>query len=368
MAGKFVSIEEAARLLGVSVEEVNRLVDRKKLFPMRDGAALKFKVDEIERVAASLGDDSSRSDSLSLDLDLPTPSADDLAIGNVIDIGDLGAGSGADAGSQTLVRGDAGAGGLSDLALDIDEEKSAESDDLSLESIIGASSPSLVRSTLGSGPLGGTATDSGPLALDASNVVAGGSGPVPGSQLTGSIGGLAAAPGSGGFTVPADSGLSLDDGGIGVSGIDLGGPGPSGIGASGIGVSNVEGPPADDAFELGADLGDEESASVVIATEESGDSSFYANVAEESASVQFEDSSIAADSSSASILGADAYARPVEMGFNGWQLTGLTCCALFLLAGAFVMYEVAATIRSPVGEPSTAPLLDALSATFGWKN
>lgn len=376
MAGKFVSIEEAARLLGESVEEVNRLVDRKKLFPMRDGAALKFKVEEIERVAASLGDDSSRSDSLTLDLDLPTPTADDLAIGNVIDIGDVGPGGKADAGSQTLVRGDADAGGLSGLALDMDDGKSTDSDDLSLESIIGASSPSLVRAPGGSEPLGITAADSGPLALDASNVVAGGSAAAPGSQATGSSGRLTGVPGSGGFTVPADSGLSLDDGGIGISGIDLSVPNASGIaasgiGASGIGVSNVGGPPADDAFELGADLGDEESASVVIATEESGDSSFFANVAgesEDSASVQFEDSSIAAESSSASLLGVDAYAQPAEMGFNGWQLTGLTCCALFLLAGAFVMYEVAWTIRTPAGVPASAPLLDGLSATFGWKN
>ena len=43
MAGRFVSLEEAARLLGVSMDEVNRLVDRKKLFPMRDGATVKFR-------------------------------------------------------------------------------------------------------------------------------------------------------------------------------------------------------------------------------------------------------------------------------------------------------------------------------------
>ena len=52
MAGKFLTPEEAAQRLGVAVEEVNRLVDRKELFPMRDGAAIKFKVDDIERVIA----------------------------------------------------------------------------------------------------------------------------------------------------------------------------------------------------------------------------------------------------------------------------------------------------------------------------
>lgn len=36
MAGKFLTLEEAARHLGVTIEEINRLVDRKQLFPMRD--------------------------------------------------------------------------------------------------------------------------------------------------------------------------------------------------------------------------------------------------------------------------------------------------------------------------------------------
>ena len=51
MAGKFLSLEETARLLGVAVDEVQRLVDRKKLFPMRDGATIKFKADDVERLA-----------------------------------------------------------------------------------------------------------------------------------------------------------------------------------------------------------------------------------------------------------------------------------------------------------------------------
>ena len=71
MAGKFLSLEDAARHLGISTDEVNRLVDRKKLFPMRDGTTLKFKLDEVERLAATLGEESSYSGELSLDLDAP---------------------------------------------------------------------------------------------------------------------------------------------------------------------------------------------------------------------------------------------------------------------------------------------------------
>ena len=358
MAGKFVSIEDAAKLLGVSVDEVNRLVDRKKLFPMRDGATLKFKVDEIERVRGSLGDDSSLSASQSLELDLPTLGGDDFAIGDPIDVGDASA----SAGSQTLVRGPAGggAGDLSGLALGGDEDDSAtDSDDLALESIVGASSPSLARPAAGSGSLVGSAPGGDePLTLDLSNVVADpGVGAGPGSQATG-IGSL---PAGSGFGAPLDSGLSLEDGGIAVSGIDLD------VGSMpGSGVSEAGGSLAGDAFELGADTGDEDSASVVIATEESGDSSFFANAVDDSASVQFGDSSVV--DSSSSMLGEGLIPEAaVEMRFSGWQIAGLCCCALVLLAGAFIMYDLAWSIRTPQGTPVSAPLLTALSDAFGWR-
>ena len=357
MAGKFVSIEEAARLLGVSVDEVNRLVDRKKLFPMRDGASSKFKVDEIERVAATLGEDSSRSESLSLDLDLPTPGVDDLALGDAIDIGDALSGNLADAGSQTLVRG--GGGDLSGLAFEDDADSASDSDDLAIESIIGASSPSLARPAAGSGSLAGSAPAAGePLTLDLSGVAGGiGSGSLAGSQATGG----GSMPGGSGFSAPADGGLSLEDGGLGVSGIELD------VGMlPGSGISEAGGSLAGDAFELGADGGEEDSASVVIATEESGESSFFGQVNDDSASVQFGDSSVV-DSASSSMLGEPFVEPPAEMTFSAWQIAGLTCCALVLLAGGFIMYDLAWTIRQPQGSPVTAPLLNALSESFGWR-
>ena len=93
MAGKFLTLEEAARRLGVAVEDVNRLVDRKELFPMRDGTTIKFKVDEIERVAADLAADrSSASSDLALDLNLSAVAA--------------GTGAGADAGDDDFVLSD----------------------------------------------------------------------------------------------------------------------------------------------------------------------------------------------------------------------------------------------------------------------
>ncbi len=50
MAMKLVDQEEAAKILGVSVEEINALRDRKELFPFRDGSTWKYKVDDLERL------------------------------------------------------------------------------------------------------------------------------------------------------------------------------------------------------------------------------------------------------------------------------------------------------------------------------
>lgn len=49
MAGRFLSLEEAAEKLGVSADDVHRLVDRKRLYPIRDGGGLKFKADDLDQ-------------------------------------------------------------------------------------------------------------------------------------------------------------------------------------------------------------------------------------------------------------------------------------------------------------------------------
>jgi hypothetical protein len=54
MAKKLIDQEEAAKMLGVSVEEINKMRDRKQLFPYRDGDAWKFKADDIERMKEEL--------------------------------------------------------------------------------------------------------------------------------------------------------------------------------------------------------------------------------------------------------------------------------------------------------------------------
>ncbi|MFM8579006.1 MAG: helix-turn-helix domain-containing protein, partial [Planctomycetaceae bacterium] len=68
MAG-LLTLEESAQRLGVAVEEVLRLVERRELFPLRDGPTLKFKADDLERYSRSIQDDDG------LDLELSGPGA-----------------------------------------------------------------------------------------------------------------------------------------------------------------------------------------------------------------------------------------------------------------------------------------------------
>lgn len=54
MAKKLIDQDEAARILGVSSEEIGSFRDRKKLFPYRDGAEWKFKQEDVERLRDEL--------------------------------------------------------------------------------------------------------------------------------------------------------------------------------------------------------------------------------------------------------------------------------------------------------------------------
>jgi excisionase family DNA binding protein len=49
MAAPLISLEEAARLLGKTTDEVKRLLERRELYAVRDGATWKFKPEEIQR-------------------------------------------------------------------------------------------------------------------------------------------------------------------------------------------------------------------------------------------------------------------------------------------------------------------------------
>jgi excisionase family DNA binding protein len=385
MAGRFLTIEEAAAALGVSADEINRLVDRKQLFPMRDGTALKFKADEIQRAKESRDDEDSVTDDMSLDLDSPSlggvnasrisgPAAtggaasgiDNVVIGDAVDDEDwvLGGASGIHVGSQTLVRGDAAGGDAP--AAEPGESLAGGSllggSGLEIDSLIASAGP--LPPAAGSAPAaaigGDPAADDLTLDLFADD---------PKAAAAGSAVGGGASLAGVGLSGPLDSGLSLEDGDLAGSGIDLAAAPPSAIdggGRSELGASGTDLGGA--AFDLG-DLGDEESASVVIATEDTGDSSFFGAAVDDAASVSY------GDSSSGSLVptGGDTTGLDypldydVGMSFSVWQIVGLVCCMLLLLGGTLVMFDLLWTIRAPRTTPLSAPLLNALAEVFGWR-
>jgi excisionase family DNA binding protein len=409
MAGKFLSLEDAARQLGVSIDEVNRLVDRKKLFPMRDGATIKFKADDVERVGRSLGEESSLSGDLSLDLEMPDVApalsaagslsgldTDDIVVGDAIEAGEsifsVDAPD-ANAASQTLVRGDEALGssaiaigpasGLSMPSLggasaadvvfgDSLVGEGPESEDLALESLVGgssqllSSSPSLATGSAASTPQSLVAPAlsdaSGTLAIDLSDVAGG---PAGGSLVLGS--GAALSGGSDGgaglsLSGALDSGLSLEDGDIQMSGIDLGAMNEAGSGP--LDGGTVLG---GDDFELGGAAGDDESASVVIAEEsETGDSSFFGQTMVSADGSSFSEESVASSSVASEALDLP-FGGGREMTFSLLQTLGLICCSLLLLFGGFIAFDLVRTIGTTKGVAIATPLLDAMAGAFGWR-
>jgi len=380
MAGKFLTVEEAASQLGVTADEVNRLVDRKQLFPIRDGATLKFKVEEVERAARSIAEENPGADGLSLDLDLPE-AGDPAATGGLSGVGEdillddaieadvsifqtegtkspspsetnINAGVAAGSGLSMPDLEGGGSGSAAELVFGGDETH--ESEELALESIVGASSPSLAGSAI----VGNPTDDDGTLQIDLGDVAIPDAG---GSLAVGSgapISGIAAG-GSLALSGALDSGLSLEEGGIEVSGVDLGaGSGPS-IGDDATALGG-------DDFELGGGGGDEESASVVIATE-SGDSSFFGQGMADQSSSFSEDLGTVVPSSIASEMSEMQFAPSPEMTFSIWQTIGLICCALLLLFGGFIAYDVVRTIGSPESTRLANPLLNAMADAFGWR-
>ncbi len=406
MAGNILSLEEAAHRLGVTIDEINRLVDRKKLFPMRDGPTVKFKLDDIERAASDLASDrgdesSSGADDLALNLDLSSPSLvggpgspsgsgiadDDIMLGDAIDEGDsiFGIDDAPSPPSRTIIqeKGDHAVGG-EDLMIG-DAGSALASSDLELDSIIGASSPSLARGPVG--PASGLGSDvaggggSGTLAIDLSNLgsgsIAGLSGPAPGNALSGALDSGLSLEGSD----LAASGLNLGGSGVelggsgvrlGDSGLDLGGsPIGSGVGSGvgsgiGSGVDDIGGAFGGDAFDLGDSTTDDESASVVISTEDTGDSSFFGAVTDDSGSVSLDDGSSLSPVGMA--IGEDGFLEGAAgPPFSVLQIVGLVCCTLFLLTCSLVMIDLVWAIRAPVGEPISSPLLQALTDLFAWR-
>jgi excisionase family DNA binding protein len=414
MAGKFLLLEEAALRLGISADEIHRLVEKKKLFPLRDGTTLKFKIDELDRLAAEGVDgDEPVTDTLELDLDdvKSEPAGGSIAMADSVGLGDVGLGDAIQQDESIFAKDQAGQDDLAQTMLGtVDGIGGLDAMELDLDSIVGLSSPS-VAAPSPAGPSGqsaaaGTAgaVDSGTLDIDLSGIGVGsqpshaagsnatgslvlgsgalgsgalGSGALGSGALgSGALGSGALGSGALGSGVDAaglsgslinagaalsgalDSGLSLEDGDAAVSGIDLGPLDEGQLAEDGATAL------AGDEFELGGLGGDDDSASVVGV--ETGDSSFFPT----------EEGGESSDFTGDIPMGMDA---ATDMGdltpgevvpdtkFSVWQISGLVCCALLLLTGGFVMFDLMRTIGSPDDLSLSSPLLNPLATVFGWR-
>ncbi|MCL4206328.1 MAG: hypothetical protein KJ000_27920 [Pirellulaceae bacterium] len=105
MAAKFIELNEAAKQLGVTADQLNDMRLRGEIFGTRDGSTWKFKAEEVERVAEERSGgslDSGDDDALSFDSDINASSSDlqlesegvasdsPTAIGAMDDFDDLG--------------------------------------------------------------------------------------------------------------------------------------------------------------------------------------------------------------------------------------------------------------------------------------
>ncbi len=404
MAGRFLTVDEAAMQLGVEPDEINRLVDRKKLFPMRDGGTMKFRYDDVVRFAQSRGESSDSSSELSLDFDIKSSGTSSVSKpsagfdGGVLDIGGLEL--------DGLELGDAGGEGLS-IFDDAGPTSKIVSETVLRRGTIEASHVSISSPSLpGMSNVSGVAINDDILgeSLAVGSAALSGSGPRTGIGAThdgtaslsglGSVGGGSLTLGSGlgasgiagvtgvgageGLSAAGESGLSLEDddvqlSGIQLSGVNLSTAGSIGDGGSGIDLGAVDDQAGDieggtmlagDAFELGAVGGDEESASVVIATDsESGDSSFFGSALGAGDPSSSDDSSMQVATSGIQFP-SETFAGT---SFSGLQICGLISCALLLLVGGFICFDLVRSIGSVRGAAFSTPILDSLTTTFGLK-
>lgn len=125
MAQKYYSVEQAAERLGVSLEEIRAMMDRRELFGYRDGATWKFKVEDIDRKAQELGATGGPAGDEGADEKLAQFEEMDLGLDEKLSLEEPGAGDSA------ITSGEQAGTGSSDSAVDLSGQ-TLEDDDLVL--------------------------------------------------------------------------------------------------------------------------------------------------------------------------------------------------------------------------------------------
>jgi excisionase family DNA binding protein len=330
----YVSLDEAAMILGISADELVEMRSRGEIFGYRDGKSWKFKTEEIERVQSELDGDAmdeeaggssiliserqvgpsgSKSGStigkagesdLSLGSDLNLADDDDERMGSdVALVPDPKSGSGVRLVNRSPSKGDGsslhldgeGKNALSDLKLETEGGSGSEVElgsDLKLMGDDSANESGLdlmsndSKAISGSGIGSGMGSGSGSLGLGADLELASDD---EDDLVLGSDSGVGLASESGiNLMSPSDSGLSLEDepldlAGTGISGLDLGAEVASGSGSgagsasgiSGLGSGALVDFQQGDEFQLTPSSGgievDDDSGSQVIELEDSSE-------------------------------------------------------------------------------------------------
>ncbi len=282
----YVSLDEAAKILGISPDELVEMRSRGEIFGYRDGKSWKFKTEEIERVQSELDgdalDEEAGGSSILISERQVGPSgsksgstigkegASDLALGSDLNLADGNERMGSDvalvpdpkSGSGVrLVNKKPGSPDSSSLELDGESKSVSENPELKLPQDGGSGSEVELGSDLNlqgdespdesgfdlmskdsKGPR--SSSGSGSIGLGADLELASDD---EDDLVLGSDSGVGLASESGiNLMSPSDSGLSLEDepldlAGTGISGLDLGGEVASGSGSGGGSASGMSG-------------------------------------------------------------------------------------------------------------------------------
>ena len=371
MAQKYYNSEETAKALGVSEDEVKQMAQRQELHGYRDGAQLKFRADEVDRLVQQRGAqppdtaDEGEGDVLLSELELGPSSSggSGTVIGGVEDGGKAAADSDLKLGEEREPSQNAAADALDSKVMQFEELDLALEEDLTLED-----------SKVTSGedaPESGSSVDLGGKDLEDDDLVLGGSGA--GSDIT--IGGDSGIS----LVDPADSGLSLEEplGTVGGSdeslelgeddmiapseGADLDSPTELKTDDDFL-LTPLEEVSEDEDSESGSQVialdleGDEAATMIAGAPGESADSGVAAMLDEDLGAKPASDVGFGAAVDAAALgaaplgtqpgafvegapLGASAAVLP-ETPYTVWNIVSLSFCTLFLMLVGTMMYDL----------------------------
>ncbi len=360
MAQKYYNSADAAKALGITVDDVKSMIERRELYGYRDGADWKFKVEDIDRMAAERQAEQTPLEDEGGDVLLS-----EVALGQS-DMGTSGTVIAMEAIGEGVPESDIQLAGsdikIAESAVAASPKKSEGSDpnianfetlNLSLDDdvALGDSAPTLRSMPIPSG-MSGSAIDLSGRELEDDDLVLGGS----------SAGSDVAIGADSGISLidPADSGLSLDQP------VDLGGSEASLAPAEEVAAATGSQPKSDSDFMLTpledvVEDGSESGSQVIALDTEADDSSMAAAGANTSmASMLDEDFSaqpsldlgMAASAGGSPLLGAQHTGlaegtAPIQTGatsfeapYTSWQIAGLATCVVLLMICGMMMYDL----------------------------